>query len=174
MFQRLVIVVQSPSSVRLFATIWTAAHQASLSLTISQSLPKFMFIASVMLFSHFILWFTFFLLPSIFPSIRDFSNESSVHNRWPKYWSVSFSLSPSCDYSGLISFKIDWFDLLAIQKLSGVFSSNTVQRHQFFGILPSLESSSHNPTWPLRRPEPWLHIHTLCQQSSVSASQHTV
>ena len=107
--------VQSLSRARLFETPWTAASQASLSLTISRSLPKFMFIASVMPPSHLILWRPLLLLPSIFPSIRDFSNESSVHIRWPKYWSFSFSISPSSEYLGLISLKIDWFDLLAVQ-----------------------------------------------------------
>ena len=109
------VVVQSCSCVQLFAIPWTAVHQASLSLTISQSLPKFMFIASVIPSSHLILWCPFLLLPSIFPSIRDFSNDPAVHIRWPKYWSFSFSISPSNEYSELISFKIDWFDLLAIQ-----------------------------------------------------------
>ena len=105
------------------ATPWPAAQQASLSLTISQSLPKFMSIVSVMPFSHFILWCPLLLLPSIFPSIRDFSNESAVHIRWPKYW--SFSISPSNVYSGLISLKIDWFYFLAVQ---GIFRS-LLQHH---------------------------------------------
>ena len=106
---------------------------ASLSLTSSQSLPKFLFNASVVaLPSHLILWSPLLLLPSIFPSIWDFSIELSVHIRWPKYWSFSFSISPSSDYSGLISLKIDWFDLPAVKGLSGVFSSTTVWRHQFF------------------------------------------
>ena len=96
----------------LFVTPWTTAHQASLSLTISQSLPKFMSIASVMQSSHLILWHPLLLLPSIFPSIRDFSKVLlPICIRWPKYWSFSFSNG----YSGLISFKIDWFDLLAVQ-----------------------------------------------------------
>ena len=90
---------------------WTAAHQASLSLTISQSFPKFMLIASVMLSSHLILWHSLLLLPSVFPCIRDLSNELSVCIRLPKYWSFSFSISPSNQCSGLISLKIDWFDL---------------------------------------------------------------
>ena len=94
---------------------WTAAHQASLSLAISQSLPKFMSIASMMPSSHLILWRPVLLLPSIFPSIRVFSNESAVHIRWPKYWSFSFSISPSNEYSGLISFRTDWLELLAVQ-----------------------------------------------------------
>ena len=136
-----IVVIQSPSHVWLFVTPWTVARHASLSLTISQSLVKFMFIASVILSSYLILWHPLFLLPSIFPSIRDFSSELSVCIRWPKYWSFSFSISPSGDYSGLISLKIDWFDLLAVQ---GVFSSTTVRRHQFFGVLPSLWSSSHS------------------------------
>ena len=109
------IVVQSPSRVRLFMTPWTAAHEASFSLTISQSLLKFMSIALVMPSSHLIFWCSVLLLPSIFPSIRDFSNESAVHIRWPKYWSFSFSISPSNEYSGLSSLKIEWFDLLAVQ-----------------------------------------------------------
>ena len=103
------------SCVQLLATPWTAACQASLSLAISQSLPKFMCIASVMTSSHLILWCPLILLPSIIPSIREFSSESAVHIRWPKYWSFSFSISPSNKYSGLISLKIDWFDLLAVQ-----------------------------------------------------------
>ena len=121
---RVRIVVQFPSHVWLFVTPWNAACQASLSLTIFWSLPKLMFIASVMLFSHLILWHPL-LLPSIFPSIRGFSNESSVHIRWPKFWSFSFSISPSSEYSRLISRKIDWFDLLAVQ---GTFRS-LLQHH---------------------------------------------
>ena len=109
------IVVQSPSRVRLFMTPWTAAHEASFSLTISQSLLKFMSIALVMPSSHLIFWCSVLLLPSIFPSIRDFSNETAVHIRWPKYWSFSFSISPSNEYSGLSSLKNDWFDLRAVQ-----------------------------------------------------------
>ena len=112
---RVIVVVQSPSHVQLFAIPWIAAFEASLSITISQSLPKFMFNASVMLSSHLILWCPLILPLSIFPSIRNFSNESSVCIRWPKYWSFSFSISPSSGYSGLISLKIDWFDLLSIQ-----------------------------------------------------------
>ena len=108
-------VVQSPSHVWLFVTQRTTACQASLSLTISRSLSKFMSIALVMPSSRLILWCPLLLLPSIFPSIRDFSNESSVRIRWPKYWSFSFSISPSSEYSGLISLKIDWFDLPAVQ-----------------------------------------------------------
>ena len=107
--------IQSLSHVQLFVTQWTEVCQASLSITNSQSLLKLMFIESVMLSSHPILCHPLLLLPSIFPSIRVFSNESVLRIRWPKYWSFSFSISPSNGYSGLISFRIDWFDLLAVQ-----------------------------------------------------------
>ena len=106
----------------LFAALWTAAHQASVSITNSQSLLKLMSISSVTPSNHLILCHPFFLLPSIFPSIRVFSNQlerwsfpSVLHIRWPKYWSFSFSISPSNEYSGLISYRIDWFGLLAVQ-----------------------------------------------------------
>ena len=105
--------VQSLSRVWLFATQWTAACQASLSITNSRSLLKLMFIELVMPFNHLILCCPLLLLPSIFPSIRVFSNESVLCIRWPKYWRFSFSISPSNEYSGLISFRMDWFDLLA-------------------------------------------------------------
>ena len=106
--------VQSLSHVWLFATAWTAACQASLSITNSWSLLKLMSIELVIPSNHLILCHPL-LLPSIFPSIRVFSNESVLHIRWPKYWSFSFSISPSNEYSGLTSFRIDWFDLLAVQ-----------------------------------------------------------
>ena len=109
------ISVQALSHVRLFETPWTAARQASLSITNSQSLPKLMSIEPVMPSNHIILCCPLLLLPSIFPSIRDFSNESVLHIRWPKYWGFSFSISPSNEYSGLISFRMDWLDLLAVQ-----------------------------------------------------------
>ena len=105
--------VLSLSRVQLFATPWTAAHQASLSITSSQSLFKLMSIESVMLSNHLILCRPLLLLPSVFPSIRVFSNESVLCLRWPKYW--SFNINPSNEYSGLISFRIDWLDLLAVQ-----------------------------------------------------------
>ena len=107
--------VQLLSHVRLFATSWTTARQASLSITNSQSLLKPMSIELVMPSNHLILCRPLFLLPSIFPSIKDFSNESALCIRWPKYQSFHFSISPSNEYSGLISFMIDWFDLLAVQ-----------------------------------------------------------
>ena len=106
--------VQSLSCVQLFVTLWTAARQASLSFTISQSLLKFMSIESVMLFNHLIFCHLLLLLSSIFLNIRVFSSELAFQSRWPKYW--SFSFSPSSEYSGLISFMIDWFDLLAVQE----------------------------------------------------------
>ena len=101
--------VQSLSRVQLFVTPWPAAHQASLSFTISRSFLKFMPIESVMLSNHLILCSPLLLLPSVFPRIEVFSNESALHIRWPKYWSFSISISPSNEYSGLISFRIDWF-----------------------------------------------------------------
>ena len=107
--------VQSLSRVRLFVTPWSAACQASLSNTNSQSLPKPISIVSVMPSNHLILCCPLILLPSIFPSIRVFSNESALHIRWPKYWSFSFTISPSNEHSGLISFRMDWLDLLAVQ-----------------------------------------------------------
>ena len=106
--------VQSLSRVRLFATPWTSAHQASLSITNSQSPPKPMSIESVMPSNHLILCHSL-LPPSIFPSIRAFSNESVIHIRWPKDWSFSFSISPSNEHLGLISFRMDWLDLLVVQ-----------------------------------------------------------
>ena len=111
-------------------TLWTAAHQASLSFTISQSLLKLMSIELVMLSYHLIFWHCLLLLPSISLSIRVFSNKSVLHIRWPKYW--SFSISPFNDYSGLISFRIDWFELLVVQSLSCVrlFATPWTAAHQ--------------------------------------------
>ena len=138
------VVVQLLSCIQLLATPWTTACQASLSFTIFQSLLKLMSIESVMPSNHLILCLPLFLLPSIFPSIRVFSSESALYIRCPKYW--SFIISPSNEYSRLISFKIDWFDLFALQGLFSVFSSTIAQRHQFFGAQPFLLSSSHIPT----------------------------
>ena len=107
--------VQSLSRVQLFVTPWTAARQASLSITNSQSLPRLMSIESVMPSNHLILCHPLFVLPSIFPSIRVFSNESALCIRWPKYWNFTFSISPSNEDSELISFRMDWLDLLAVQ-----------------------------------------------------------
>ena len=107
--------VQSLSHIRLFVTPWTAACQASLSITNSWNLLKLMSIESVTLSNHLMLCCLLLLLPSIFPSIRVFSNKSVLYIRWPKYWSFSFNVSPSKEYSGLISFRMDWLDLLAVQ-----------------------------------------------------------
>ena len=123
--------VQLHSHVQLFATAWTTAHQASLSLTNSQSLLKLMFIESVMASSHLILCGPLFLLLSIFPSIRVFSNESALYIMWPKYWSFSFSVSPSTEYSGPISFRIDWLDLLVVQ---GILK-NLLQHHSSKALI---------------------------------------
>ena len=117
--------VQLLSRVRLFVTPWTAARQASLSITNSQSLLKLISIELVMPFNHLILCCPLLFLPSIFSSIRGFSNESALLIRWPRYWSFSFSISPSNEYSGLISFRMDWLDLLAVQ---GTFKS-LLQHH---------------------------------------------
>ena len=139
--------VQSLCRVRLFATPWIAARQASLSITNSQSLPKLMSIKSVMPSSHLILCHPLLLLPSIPPSIRVFSNESTLRMRWPKYWSFSFSISPSSEYSGLTG----WISLQSMG-LSRVFSNTTVQKHQFWGAQFSSQSNSHIHTWPLEKP----------------------
>ena len=106
---------QSLCRVRLFVTPWTKASQASLSITNSRSSPKLMSIESVMPSNHLILYRPLLLLPSIFPSIRVFSNESALCIRWPKYWSLSFNISPSNEHPGLISFRMDWLNLLAVQ-----------------------------------------------------------
>ena len=129
--------VQSLSRVWLFATPWTAARQASLSITNSGSLLKLMSIESVMLSSHLILCCPLLLTPSIFPSIRVFSNKSVLHIRWPKYWSFSFNISPFKEYSGLISFRMDWLDLLAVQVilsslLQHCSSKASILRHSAF------------------------------------------
>ena len=135
--------VQSLSHVRLCATPWTAAFQVSLSITNSWSLPKLMSIESVMPFSHLILCRPILTPPSIFPSITVFSNESVLHTRWPKYWSFSFSISPSNEYSGLISFRMDWLDLLAE---SPWFSQASSPKPQFKSISSSAFSFLYSPT----------------------------
>ena len=144
--------VQLLSHVRLFATPWTAAHQASLSITNSQSPPKPMSIKSVMPSNHLILCRPLLLLPSIFPSIKVFSNESALCIRWTKYWSLSFKISPSNEHPGLISFRMDWLDLLAVQGTLKSLLQHTVQKHQFFGAQPSSQSNSHIHTWPQEKP----------------------
>ena len=134
------------------ATPWTAAHQASLSITNTQNLLKLMSIASLMPSNHLILCHPLLLPPSICPRIRVFSNDSVLHIRWPEYWSFSFSINPSNEYLGLISFRMDWLDLLASKGFSRVFSNTTVQKHQFLGTQLSLWSNSHTHTWPLEKP----------------------
>ena len=135
--------VQSLSRVQLFATPWTAARQASLSITNSQSLLKLMSIELVMPSNHLILCHPLFLLPSIFPSIRVFSNESVLHIGWPKYWSFSLSIDPSNKYSGPISSELTCLISLQSKGLSRVFSNTTGQKHQFFSTQLSLWSNSH-------------------------------
>ena len=144
-----VVFVQLLSCVPLFVTLWTVAHQALLSSTISQSLLKFMSIKLVMLSNHLILCHPLLLLPSIFPSIRIFSIESALPFWWQKYWSFSFSISPSNKYSELITFRI-WSPFNPGD--SKEFSSTTVQKHQFFSAQPSLWSNYHISTWLLEKP----------------------
>ena len=147
MNDRVSLLVQSPSHVFLFATLWTEAFQAFLSLTISQSFSKFISLASVMPSSHLILWRSILLLPWIFPSTcPDFSSELAVQIRWPKYW--SFSISPSKEYSGLISFRMDWLDLLAVQGTLKTlqFSNTTFSNLQFKSINSLALSLLYSPT----------------------------
>ena len=144
--------VQSLSRVQLFANPWITARQASLSITISRSSLRLTSIQLVMPSSHLILSHPLLLLPPIPPSIRVFSNESVLCIRWWKDWIFSFSISPSNEYSGLISFKMDWLDLLAVQGTRKVFSSTTVQKHQFFSTQLSSQSKSHIHTWLLEKP----------------------
>ena len=146
--------VQSLSRVWLFATPWIAACQASLSITNSRSSLKLTSIKTVMPSSHLILCRPLLLLPPIPPSIRVFSNESTLCMRWPKYWSFSFSIIPSKEHPGPISFRMDWLDLLAVQ---GTLKS-LLQHHSskaskaFFGDQPSSQSNSHIHTWPQEKP----------------------
>ena len=152
MFLEWISSVQSLSRVRLFATPWIAVRQASLSITNSQSLPKLMSIKSVMPSSYLILCHPLLLLPPIPPSIGVFSNDSTLRIRWPKYWSFSFSISPSNEYSGLISFRMDWLDLLAVQGTLKSLLQHHIQKHQFFSAQLSSQSNSHIHTWPLEKP----------------------
>ena len=144
--------VGSLSRVWLFETPWIAARQASLSITNARSSLKLKSIKLVMPSSHLILCRPLLLLPPIPPSIRVFSSESTLHMRWPKYWSFSFSISPSKDIPGLISFRMDWLDLLAVQGTSRVFSNTTLQKHHFFGAQLSSQSNSHIHTWLQEKP----------------------
>jgi len=148
-----VVVFQSLSRVQLFVTSWTAAHQASLSFTMSWSLLKLMSIESVMPSNYLILCCPIFFSPSIFSSIRVFHNESVLCIRWPKFWSFSFSISPSSESSGLISFIIDWFNLLAVQRTL----KSLLYYHQ------SITSSAHKEGWA---PKNWFKCSCLIQISS--------
>ena len=142
-FHQLLSSVQSLSRARIFATPWTATQQASLSITNTWRLLKLTSTESVMPSNHLTICRPLLLPPSVFPSIGVFFSESALHIRWPKYWSFSFSISPSNEYPGLISFRISWLDLLQSKGLSRVFSNTTVQKHQFFGAQPFLLSNSH-------------------------------
>ena len=144
--------VQSLSCVLLFVTPWTAARKASLSIPNSWSSPKLMSIELVKPYNHLILCCPLLLPPSISPNIRVFSNESALRIRWPKYWSFSFNISPSSEHPGLISFRMDWLDLLQSKGISRVFSNTTVQKHQYFGAQLSSQSNSHIHTWPQEKP----------------------
>ena len=133
-----IISVQLVSGVLLFATPWIAACQASLSITNSQSSLKLMSVESVMPSNHLILCRPLLFLPSIFPSIRVFSNESVLHLNWPNYWSFTFSISPSKEYSGLISFRMNWLDLLAVQgTLKSLLQHHSLKKYQLSGTQPS-------------------------------------
>ena len=148
--------VQLLSRVQLFATPRTSGHQASLSITNSWSLPKLMSIKSVMPSNHLILCHPLLLLPPIPPSIRIFSNESTLHIRWPKYWSFSFSISPSNEYSGQISFTIDWFDLLAVQGTPKTLLQHHSSKASILQCSPFfMVQLSHSYMTTVKKPELW-------------------
>ena len=147
-----IVVVQLLSCVRLSVTPWTAAHQASLSFIISWSLLKLMSIESLMPSNHLVLCPPLRHLTSVFPSIRVFSNESALRIRWPKFWRFSFSISPSNEYSGFISFRIDWFDLLAVQGTLKSLLKNSSQdfksiNYLAFSLLYGLTLTSIHDYW---------------------------
>ena len=144
--------VQSLSCVLLFATLWTRARQVSLSITNSQSLSKLMSIELVMPSNHLILCCPLLTLPSIFPSIRIFSNESAFYIRWPKYWSFNFNISPSNEHWGLISFRMVWLNLLAVQGTLKSLLQHHIQKNQFFSAQLYLEWNLHIHTWLLEKP----------------------
>ena len=146
------VVAQSLNRVQFFVTQRTIRCQASLA-TISQSLLKVTSIESVMPSNHLILCHPLLLLPAIFPSIRVLSNELALCIRWPNYWGFSFSISLCNEYSGLISFRIDWFDLFAVQGILKSLLQHHSSKHQFFGTQPSLWSNSHIHTWLLEKSE---------------------
>ena len=144
--------VQSLSRVRFLETPWTTAHQASLSITSSQSPPKPMFIESVMPSKHLILYHPLLLLPPIPPSIKVFSNESALRIRWPKYCSFSFSISPSNEYSGLISFRMDWLDLLAVQGTLKSLLQHHSSKPSIFWCSAFFTVQLSHPNIPLEKP----------------------
>ena len=144
--------VQSLSRVRLFATPWIAAGQASLIITNSRSSLKLTSIESVMPYSNLTLCRPLLLLPPNPPSIRVFSNDSTLLMRWQKYWTFSFSIIPSKEHPGLISFRIDWLDLLSVQGTLESLLQHQLQKHQFFSTQLSSLSNSHIHTWPLEKP----------------------
>ena len=144
--------LQSLSRAQLFATPWIATRQASLSITNSQNLLRLTSIESVMPSSHLILCRPLLLLPPIPPSIRVFSNESTLHMRWLKYWSFSFSIIPSKEIPGLISFRMDWLDLLAVQGTCKSLLQHHSSKSSIFGAQLSSQSNSHIHTWPLEKP----------------------
>ena len=168
-FQYAIFVVQSLNCAQLFATPWTAACQTSSSFTISRRLLKLMRIESMLPSNHLILCHPLLLQPSIFPSIRAFSNESALRIRWPRYWSFSFSISPSNEYSELISFRMDWFDLLAVQ---GNLKSLRHQTRQFKTTISSTISLLFGPALTSTH-DYWKNnsfdYTNLCRQSNVSA-----
>ena len=135
--------IQLLSHVQRFVAPWTAACQVSLSFTISQSLLKLMSIESVMLYNHLVLCHPLLFLSLIFPSIRVFFNKLAVCIRWPKYWSFSLSINPSNEYSELISFRTDWYDLVAVQGTLKSLLKHHSSKHQFFSAQLSLWSNSH-------------------------------
>ena len=148
-----VLSVQSLNCVQLFVTPWTAARQASLSITNSCSLLKLLSIESVIPPNHLILCHPLLLLPSVFPSIRVFSKESVLLIRWPKYWSFSFSISPSNEYSGLISFRMDWLDLLAVQGTLKNLLQHYSSKASILWHSISLQSNSHIHTRLMEKPQ---------------------
>ena len=140
------VVAQPLKSYGLFATPWAAARQASLSFTVCRSLLRLRTIEPVMPSNHLILCHHLLLLPSVFPSIRGFSSEWARHNLWPKYWSFTFIIGPSNDYSGLISLRIDWFDLLAVQRtLNSLLQHHSLKASILHCAPPSLWSNSQLP-----------------------------
>ena len=152
LFNESVSSVQLLSRVRFFVTPWITARQASLSITNSRSSPRLMSIKSVMPSSHLILCRPLLLLPPIPPSIRVFPSESTLPMRWPKYWSFSFSIIPSKEIPGLISFRMDWLDLLAVQGTLKSLLQHHSSKQQFFGAQLSSQFKFHIHTWPLEKP----------------------